>query len=397
MTGSPNGMNEARAVWKGTAADEAALSGARVTIDLGALQANWRTLAERAKPAACAAVVKANAYGIGLEKAAGALRAAGARTFFVALPAEGAVLRESVPDARIFVLNGVFAEDAAFYREFDLVPFLSSPDEVEDWAHAARRMRQRLPAAINVDTGMNRLGLTPERARRYIEEGLPEGIEPVLFASHFACADTPEHPMNGRQSERFAALAAAVRDHWPRTRLSLANSAATLDDPRTHYDLVRPGIAVYGGRATTAHPPLAPVATLESRILQIRDVPAGESVGYGAAETVARDSRVAIASIGYADGYLRAKGGTDAKAGAPVGVAGTRCRLVGRVSMDLVAIDVTDVPAGSVRRGDWVELFGGTIPIDEAADAAGTISYELLTGLSRRAARSYLEPSEREV
>jgi len=389
MTASRTVRTETETVWKDAAEDAAALTGARITVDLTALALNYRDIAAVAAPAATGAVVKANAYGLGIEEAAPALYGAGARTFFVALPEEGEVLRAVLADACIYVLNGAFAEDHAFYEAHRLIPFLSSPEEIEEWGHAARRAGRRLPAAINVDTGMNRLGLTPERAARFLEDGLAEGIEPVLFASHLACADDPAHPMNGVQRQRFAPLAAAVRRQWPDCRVSLANSGGTFNDAANHYDLVRPGIALYGVQATTAHPALRPVVTLESRILQVRDVPAGDTVGYGAAETMERDSRVAIASIGYADGYLRAKGGSDRTPGAPVAVAGHRCRLVGRVSMDLIAIDVTDVPAEAVRRGDWVELFGPTVSIDEVAHYGGTIGYELLTGLSPRAARVY--------
>ncbi len=393
MTGSPSGTSEPRTLWKGGKADEASLAGARVTVDLAALAANWRALSRIADGAETGAVVKANAYGLGIEMAAPALYGAGARTFFVALAAEGRTLRETLPpDARIFVLNGAFQDEAPFFRRHRLVPFLSSAEEIEGWARAGRQAGEALAAAINVDTGMNRLGIAPERAERLFAEGVPEGLRPVMVASHLACADEPDHPMNAAQRARFSALAEAARTALPDAVLSFANSGGTLAGPSFHFDLVRPGIALYGARATRAHPPLSPVVTLETRILQVREVAAGETIGYGAAETARRDSRVAIASLGYADGYLRAAGGSDAARGAPAMVAGVPCRLMGRVSMDLVAIDVTDAPPAAVRRGDWVELFGRNVPIDEVAAAAGTIGHELLTGLSRRAARATLAP-----
>lgn len=340
----------------------------RLTIDPDAVARNWRRLARLAR-SECAAVVKADAYGHGTAAVAPALEAAGCTTFFVALEAEGHALRKVLSGATIYVLNGVF-DDPRAAVEARLVPFLSSAEAIAEWPDEA-------PWALNVDTGMNRLGLTVREAT-----GLAGRFAPVLIASHFACADTPEAPMNDAQERAFAVVTAA----FPRVPASLANSAALLTRPHAHFDLVRPGIALYGGDGLPGSEGLEPTVRVEARVIQVRDVPPGGTVGYGAAQRVSRPSRIAIASLGYADGYLRAAGGSDGTPGAPASVNGIAARLVGRVSMDLVAIDVTDA---GCRRGDYIELIGPSVPLSAVARHAGTIGYELLTDLSRRADRQY--------
>ncbi len=340
-------------------------AGSFVTVDSAAVARNWRRLTQRTG-AEVGAVVKADAYGHGIVDVAPALAAAGCRTYFVALPEEGLALRRALPDAAIYVLNGVFGDprEAIGAR---LTSFLSSGEAVAEWPADA-------PFALNVDTGMNRLGLTVPEALAY------RGPRPALLASHFACADTPGHPKNVAQEEAFAAVRARFAD----VPASLANSAALLTRPAAHHDLVRPGIALFGACAAEGVAALEPTVRLEARIIQVRRAATGETVGYGAAQTLGRDSRIAIASLGYADGYLRAAGGSDAARGAPAAVNSVPVRLVGRVSMDLVAVDVTDAPCA---RGDLVELIGPNVPVDEVARHAGTIGYELLTGLSRRTER----------
>ncbi|UOM33871.1 alanine racemase [Acuticoccus sp. I52.16.1] len=342
-----------------------AWTGSRLTVDPEAVARNWATLAARTG-AACGAVVKADAYGHGIEAVTPRLAAAGCRTFFVALQSEGARLRAILPEVDIYVLNGVFEATADAIRD-GLRPFLSSPAALADWPADA-------PFALNVDTGMNRLGVSVPEALAF------DGPPPALIASHFACADMPDHSLNAAQE---AAFATARRAH-PAVPASFANSAAILTRPQAHYDLVRPGIAMYGGLSAEGAAALEPTVRLEARVIQVRRTEAGETVGYGAAETMRRPSRVAIVSLGYADGYIRQSGGSDLTAGAPASVNGVAVRLVGRVSMDLIAVDVTDAPC---ERGDFVELIGPDVPVDTVAAHAGTIGYELLTGLSRRADR----------
>ncbi|WP_181701841.1 alanine racemase [Chthonobacter albigriseus] len=360
--------------------------GGRLTVDLAALAANWRALAALAPSAETGAAVKADAYGHGLAAAGDALRSAGCRTFFVALPAEGATLRAAVPQATIYVLNGYFADAAETYRRERLRPVLGGPEEIDAWLAAASPADE--PPALHVDTGMNRLGLSfDEAAALSAERPRVERLRPALVMSHLSCADSAEHPLNRLQIERFR----AVRALFPGVAGSLSNSAGLQLGPATHHDLTRPGIALYGARAGNALSPLRPVATLEGRIVRVRTVRAGEWVGYGAAFEARRDSVIAIVSVGYADGYIRRSGASDAGSGASAAIDGQRVPLAGRVSMDLLAVDVTDLPAGSARPGAWVELFGSTIPVDEVADHAGTIGYELLTGLGSRLARRCIE------
>ncbi len=362
--------------------------GGRLTIDLVALAENWRFLAAQAATAECAAAVKGDGYGLGLEQTVATLSAVGCRTFFVALPEEGVRARAIAPDATIHVLNGLFEDALALYHAHRLIPVLGSMTELRLWADEALKLGEKLPATLHVDTGMNRMGLRVEEALALgVSPGPLEALDLQLVISHLACADSPGHPLTALQLERFRRVAAV----FPHVRKSLANSAGILTGPEFHFDLVRPGIALYGGRALAGQPnPMRTVATLEGRIMLVRNVPRGETVGYGAAEICTRDSRIAILSIGYADGFHRAAGGTTATPGARAAIEGHPVRLFGRISMDLLAIDVTDLPHGLGERGQWVELFGPRIPVDEVAAHGGTIGYELLTGLGHRYGRRYL-------
>ncbi|MGL4289880.1 MAG: alanine racemase [Phreatobacter sp.] len=362
-------------------ADEA---GARLTIDLGAIKRNYRALAAMTAGAECAAVVKADAYGTGIETTGPALAAAGARTFFVAHLSEARRLRAVLPQAVIYVLNGLFGEALATYADHALRPVLGSREDIEIFSAFCAATGKRWPAAIHVDTGMNRLGLDLAEAALLAEPG-PHALafEPALLMSHLACADEPGHALTARQIDRFA----QVRGLFPGVPGSLANSAGcTL--AATRHDIVRPGIAVYGARFCGGRDPLDPVVRLEAPLVQVRDVRPGDAVGYGATWTAARPSRVGIVSVGYADGYLRAAGSVERNVRAKVRVNGVTCPLAGRVSMDLIAIDLTE--AGPVKRGDLVTLLGDGIGVDEIAEAAGTIGYEMLTSLGRRYNRRYI-------
>jgi alanine racemase len=364
-----------------------ALAGGRLTVDLGALAGNWRMLAQRAESAATSAVVKGDGYGIGLEPAARALAEAGCQTFFVALPEEGLRLRSAVRDAIIYVLDGIIPGTLELLAKAKLRPVLGSWPEIEEWA-AYRQSGGTDGAAVHVDTGMHRLGLTPGEARKLAQQpDLLAAVAPDLLMSHLATADTPDHPLNRKQLSAFR----AVRTLLPGIPASLANSAGILLGTEYHFDLVRPGIALYGGAAIAGiGGATRPVVTAEARILQIRDVKPGETVGYGATETVREPSRIAVLAAGYADGYPRLAGSSDQRPGARAYLRGRYVSLVGRVSMDLIAVDVTGV-AGA-ERGDWVELIGPNVAVDEVAHHAGTIGYEVLTGLGHRYARTYIEP-----
>ncbi|HET9902975.1 MAG TPA: alanine racemase [Xanthobacteraceae bacterium] len=358
-----------------------------LTIDLAAIAANWRALSERAAPAECGAVVKADGYGLGLEPVARTLRAEGCRTFFVAQLAEGRRLRMHDRESAIYVLNGLLPGTAAAYAAHDLRPVLGSVAEVNEWIAFRASADWRGGAAMHVDTGMNRLGLTFREAAALAERDVAVRAGVDLLMSHFAVSEDAAHPLNARQMGLFRDLRAL----YPGLRASLANSSGIFLGPDAHHDLVRPGVALYGANPTPGHAnPMRACVRLEARVVQVRAVTEGDTVGYGAAWTARRPSRIAVVAAGYADGFLRSAGATDRRReGADATVAGRRCLVAGRISMDLLAIDVTDCDEGVPRRGDLVTLIDDDIGIDQVADRAGTIAYEILTSLGRRYARVY--------
>ena len=360
---------------------------AMLTVDLANLQRNWRELASRAAPAECAGVVKADAYGLGAGPCARALWAAGCRSFFVAIPQEGAELRRELPEATIFVLDGLLPGIGDVYAGHRLVPALASLEEVAEWAGLARNSGRKLPAALHIDTGINRLGLAAREVRAIADRpDLLDGIEVALVMSHFACADEPDSPMNDHQRQRFDEL----RSVLPAAPASLANSPGTLHSEGFAYDMVRTGVALFGGNPFADRPnPMAPVAYLSGVLLQVRELAPGETVGYGAMWRARRASRIGVLGVGYRDGFPRALSQPLSKTPAQVYIAGHFAPIVGRISMDLMTIDLTDVPPESARRGARVELLGDHVTIDDVARWAGTIPYEILTGLGSRFARLY--------
>ena len=356
-------------------------SGGRLTVDLGALARNWQALAELAKPGECAGVVKGNAYGLGLEPVSRALWKAGCRTFFVALPQEAFELRDLLPDAAIYCLGGLTPTGAADFADKAIRPVLNTLDEVREWA----ALESARPAALHVDTGMTRLGLTLEEATSLASDtDLLAQLDLTHVMSHLACADTPVHPLNDIQTANFA----RVRALFPGLPGSLANSAGTLQPERFRHDLARPGIAIYGGQSVVPSPiDLLPVVTLEARVMQVRTAKGGEAVGYGATKVLERDSRIAILGVGYADGYHRLVGNGR---GGQIMVGDHLAPLLGRVSMDLIAADITEAHFDDVRAGKFVELINAKITVDTVAGWADTIGYEVLPGLGPRYARTYL-------
>jgi alanine racemase len=332
-------------------------------------------------------VVKADAYGLGMAEVAPALARAGCKTFFVATLGEAAELRALLLDATIYVLGGLLKDTGPVYRALGLRPVLNSAAEVEEWAAFCSAVRAKLPAAIHIDSGMNRLGLSADEVASLARaKGLLGTFELTLLMSHLACADEPDHAKNETQRKTFDSLRAKL----PKAPASLANSAGILLGRAYHYDLVRPGIALYGGKASrTGADRFAPVVELSGRILQVRDVPTGETVGYGATRALKRPSRIATLAVGYADGFFRSLSVADGKQGLQVYLGPHPAPLLGRVSMDLITVDVTDVPEEHARRGAFVELIGKQIPAHHLAAHAGTIDYEVLTNLGARAKRRY--------
>lgn len=368
-------------------------AGLRLTVDLGALVANWQDMARRSGRARTAAVVKADAYGLGIEEVGETLYIAGARDFFVATAEEGVTLRLYAPDARIFVLAGIWPGMQRLFFENDLVPIISSEEQLAFWMAVLSEYGE-YPCALQVDTGFNRLGLTvPEALALADDVSRPASFSPVLVVSHLACGDDPASPMNRQQLDSFRQVSAAFEG----IESSLSASAGIFLGPEYHFDLTRPGIALYGGESVPGVAnPMRPVATAEARVLQVRNVKAGEAVSYGRAMQLTRDSRLAVVSAGYADGYMRSQssGGVPLRrTGIEAGhgfIAGHRVPVAGRITMDLTIFDVTDLPEGLVRAGDYVELFGSNILVDDAARAAGTIGYEMLTSMGLRHQRRYL-------
>ncbi len=355
---------------------------AQVTINLSALKANYKTLAAVAKTAHVGVAIKGEAYGLGLAPCAKAFWAAGCRHFFVARPMEGADLRAVLADANIYVLDGFYLGQTEFYLRHNLIPALACLQEAEAWhAHA-----NGADCAIHCDTGIHRLGFTSaEFMQLCATTELSKALNIKLLISHLACSDEADHPLNIQQLKAFQNLCSML----PHVPASFANSSGIYLGEQYHFDIVRAGVALYGGNPMPGKPnPMKTVVTLEAKVMQSREVLAGQTIGYSATWEAPRNSRIAILGAGYRDGIPRKLSSSRHDGPAHVFLGGKRCPIVGRVSMDMMACDVTDV---SVKVGDMAEIFGPNISVDEAAGFAGTISYELLTHLGNRYARHYVE------
>jgi alanine racemase len=354
-------------------------AGAVLTIDVGAVVRNWRTLGGRLAPgASCAAVVKADAYGLGAAAIAPSLADAGCTLFFVAHLDEGVALRQVLPQAVIAVLAGLLPGTAAEFLAHRLTPVLNDLGQVETW----RISGAGKPAMLHVDTGMSRLGLSPTELTILVDEKRRlDGVRLAAIMSHLACADE-DHPLNRRQLDSFRRAVAVL----PKAPASLANSSGIFLGPDYHFDIARPGVALYGGNPLPGTPnPMEQVVRLQGKILQVREIDMGETVGYGATHLARRPARIATVGVGYADGWLRSLSN---RGGAVI--AGQKVPLVGRVSMDLITLDVTGIDRALARPGAFVDLLGGERTVDDVAAEAGTISYEILTSLGRRYHRVHL-------
>lgn len=355
---------------------------ARLTVRLDAILANYRECRRLAGPAAVAGVVKADAYGLGAEQVTAALSGIGCDTFFVARLEEGVRLRPLAPTARIFVLDGAPADAIPALLRYGLTPVLNSLAEVADWQQAARSARKPLDCAIHFDTGMNRLGLPADELALLSSESKKrlEDLRVVLWMSHLACASEANSKMNRVQLSRFRTALAML----PSAPASLSSSGGIMLGKDYAFDMVRPGIGLYGGNPQPERPnPFATVAQLTGKILQLRRVDSGETVGYGASFRVDRPMTLATIALGYADGLMRVLSNRGKAA-----IGGVRVPIVGRVSMDLLTLDVSRVSSG-LQTGADVEFLGDTISLEELAQDANTASYEILTSLSSRAAHHY--------
>lgn len=365
--------------------DQEKIAGAVLTIDLRAIRSNYRFLRSQIGNAVCGAAVKADAYGLGAIRVAKALATEGCRHFFVAHLEEGIALRPHLPaSADIFVLHGPLPDTELEFVEHRLIPVLNSATQVAGWRQAARVLSRRLPAIIQVDTGMSRLGLSPAEVDSWlIDPDFLRGIDMLYLMSHLACAEQQNHSMNAAQLLAFH----TIQKKLPRCPASFANSSGIFLGPDYHFELVRPGAALYGiapvnGMAN----PMKPVVTLQARVIQTRIIERGDRVGYGGTYTAGSRCRIATIATGYADGWLRSLSGR--------GYAlcdGIRVPIIGTVSMDTCALDVTDVSPDRVHAGAFVDLLSQSQPVDEVARSAGTIGYEILTSLGNRYHREYID------
>lgn len=353
-----------------------------LTIDLEALAENFRLLQTRLGKARCGAAIKADAYGLGMTEVAPKLWNAGCRDFYVATLEEGALLRALLPEAQILAFNGLLPNEAQDFAALGVTPVLNDPGQIESWAAYCRAQGPR-PAAIHFDTGMARLGLMPKDTEDLLAApAVLSAFGDLQIMSHLACADTPDSEMNETQRAAFARIAAAL----PQAAASLANSFGVFLGPAYHFDLTRPGIALYGGNPTPyAANPMRQVVRLQGRILQVRQIDAPQSVGYGATFRAEAPLRLATVAAGYADGYLRFLSNRG-----HAWVGDKRVAVVGRVSMDLITLDVTGLPEKDVLPGGLVDLLSPAEGVDGLAAEAGTIPYEILTALGARYRRSYL-------
>lgn len=366
----------------------AARAGAILTIDLDAVRANYRLLRARGAQgggnAACAAVLKADAYGLGMPQVANALVREGCRSFFVAHLDEGIRLRQAIPaDCTIHVMHGAMPGTARDCVEHGLVPVLNDPGQIAEWRALARELGRALPAALQVDTGMSRMGLAQADLDRLRQDpAWLQGVDLQLVMSHLACADAPAHPLNEHQRLRFDELRAL----FPGVPASLANSSGVFLGGAWHFDLLRPGCALYGINPQPDQAnPLAQAVSLAARVVQLRTVAAGDIVGYGARYVASGERRIATIAIGYADGWLRALSGHSRAF-----VDGVAVPFAGTVSMDSITLDVTGIDTDRIAPGRTVDLVCAQQTVDDVAGQAGTIGYEVLTRLGSRFYRRYL-------
>lgn len=366
------------------------IAGGRLEISLDALRDNFRIIAARTAPARTAAVVKADGYGLGAERVAPAFAQAGCRDFFVAHLAEALALQPVLPvDATLYVLNGLQPGTEEICAQADILPVLNSVEQALRWRDTAQAMGTSLPALLQVDSGMSRLGMPRAAAARLAQDAaFSEHVAIRLVMSHLACADTPDHPANAGQIARFVEMASL----FPDAGRSLANSGGSFLPTPFHMDVVRPGIALYGGAPNDRSPnPMQPVIRLDARVIQVRTIHAGDGVGYGLSFTAQGDTRIATIAVGYADGLPRTLGNRGA-----AWINGVRLPIAGRVSMDSITLDVTALPPETLQLGDWVELIGPNQTLDDLARDAGTISYEILTSLGRRYHRIYRDDPQQD-
>ncbi|KAB2704014.1 MULTISPECIES: alanine racemase [Brucella] len=362
-------------------------AGGVLTIDLSALRHNYSAIARHIAPTRAAAVVKADAYGLGASRVAPAFYDAGCRDFFVAHLGEAIALKPFLqPDATLYVLNGLQpGTEEACARE-GILPVLNSLEQIENWAALATRQGKKLPALLQLDTGMSRLGLSPKEFERFLENAtLLDAIDIKFVISHLASGDEPENAANARQLANMTALLARL----PKLPVAFANSGGSFLDKTYHFDLARPGVALYGVGPKSE---IIPVLTLSARVIQVREINKGAAVGYGGAYIAEGPMRVATIAVGYADGWFRSLSNKGAAF-----FGDTRLPIIGRVSMDSITLDVSALPEGTLKLGSLVELIGPHQRLEDVARDCDTIPYEILTALGNRYARVYVESGASDI
>lgn len=362
-------------------------AGGILTIDLSALRHNYSAIARHIAPTRAAAVVKADAYGLGASRVAPAFYDAGCRDFFVAHLGEAIALKPVLqPDATLYVLNGLQpGTEEACVRE-GVLPVLNSLEQVENWAVLAAKQDKKLPALLQLDTGMSRLGLSPKEFENLLENSaLLDNIDIKFVISHLASGDEPENAANARQLANMTALLARL----PKLPVAFANSGGTFLDKTYHFDLARPGVALYGVGPKSE---IVPVLTLSARVIQVRDIDKGAAVGYGGAYVAEGPMRVATIAVGYADGWFRSLSNKGAAF-----YGDTRLPIIGRVSMDSITLDVSALPESTLKLGSLVELIGPHQRLEDVARDCDTIPYEILTALGNRYARVYVESGASDI
>jgi alanine racemase len=358
-------------------------SGAILTIDLGAIRANYRLLRSRTGSASCSAVLKSDAYGLGAARVAPVLYQEGCRHFFVAHVDEGIKLRAHLAqDAEIFVLHGAPPGADADFTAHGLIPVLNSLQQIASWRAHAKTLGRTLPAIVQVDSGMSRMGLSPNEVDAWLADPhFLDGIALRCVMSHLACADEPAHAMNEQQLARFQ----AIRARLPHCPASLANSSGIFLGKHYHFDLVRPGAALYG-IAPNATFQMQSVVRLQGKVLQTRTIGRGDRVGYGGRYNASATTQVATVSVGYADGWLRSMSNVG------IGIVdGIKLPLIGTISMDSITFDASALPPERLAPGSLIDLICPEHTVDAVASLAGTIGYEVLTGLKARFYRQYTD------
>lgn len=375
-------MNQVPRGYKAVATDPAADAGSVLTIDLGAIRENYRRLKARLGNTICAGVVKADGYGLGADHVARALMREGCDTFFVAHVGEGVALRAAIgAGPAIYVLNGLPPGAETDAVAAGLTAVVNSAGQLFAWRQAAKAAGHSLPAALQVDSGMSRLGMSPREVEAVAADpNALEGIDLMLVMSHLACADEPGHPANEAQRTEFDRLRALL----PAAPASLANSSGIFLGESYHHQLARPGAALYGINPTPGREnPMVPVIRLQSRVIQTRTVGPGAGIGYGHTATAHGVQRLATISLGYADGWHRC-------AVSAARFNGVELPFIGRVSMDSIILDISALPEASLTAGDLVDLIDAGRTVDDVAGSYGTIAYEVLTSLGHRFHRIHI-------